>query len=102
MELTADLAALATAAGTLILLAGLAHAALAPARAAVVFARAVLLALEFFLAAGLLRLSESTSLTALATAAAVIAVRTLVSRSLQPIARGPCREPFHGSGAGNR
>jgi hypothetical protein len=64
-----DAAALAvTAAGVLALLAGPAqgwHAALA-------------LALDFWIGAGLLRLSASTSWSALAVAAAVVAVRTLV------------------------
>lgn len=88
MGIVDAVAAAVTAAGTLILLAGIAHAALAPAEAAVVFARAVLLALEFFLAAGLLRLGEQASLMALASAASVIGIRTLISRTLAPVARG--------------
>jgi uncharacterized membrane protein len=78
-------AAFATAAGAVVLLAGIGHAALHPADAAATFARAVLLALEFFLAAGLLRLGQSVTPTALATALAVIAVRTVVARSLAPV-----------------
>ena len=84
-----DLAALATAAGTLVVLTGVVRAALSPRSAAASFARAVALALEFFLAAGLLRLGDAMTLTALATIAAIIATRQLISRGvLRPLARG--------------
>jgi len=84
-----DLAALATAAGTLVVLTGVVRSVLAPGSAAASFARAVVLALEFFLAAGLLRLGQAMTFTALATIAAIILTRQLISRGvLRPLIRG--------------
>lgn len=84
-----DLAALATAAGALVMGAGILRAALAPRSAAALLARAVVLGLEFFLAAGLLRLGDAMTFTALATTAAIIATRQLISRGvLRPLAGG--------------
>lgn len=84
----AGLASVATAAGAVVLLAGLLRAALAPRDAAGVFARAVVLALEFLLAAGLLRLGETMTFTGLATVAAVIATRRVVTLGLKRISSG--------------
>ncbi len=80
------LAALITAAGTLVMVAGLGHAAASPRDAAPIFARAVLLTLEFFLAAGLLRLADTASWNGLAITVGVLVTRTLVSWSLKPVA----------------
>ena len=81
------LAGLAAAAGTVVLLAGLLQAARAPRHAAAVFARAVILALEFFLAAGLLRLGATMTFTGLATVVGVIATRRLVATGLRRLSR---------------
>lgn len=84
----AALAPLATAAGTVILLSGLVRAALAPRDAAPVFARSVILALEFLLAAGLLRLGTTMTFTGLATVVGVIVTRRLVATGLRRLSRG--------------
>ncbi len=81
-------ASLATAAGAVILLSGLVRAALAPRDAAGTFARSVALALEFLLAAGLLRLGEAMTFTALATVVGVIATRRLVGTGIKRLSRG--------------
>lgn len=83
-----DLAALTLAAGALVVALGVVRAVIRPRAAAASFARAVVLALEFFLAGGLLRLGEAMTSTALATVAAIIATRQVVSRGvLRPLAR---------------
>ena len=75
-----DAAALAvTAAGVLALLAGPVHG----------WHGALGLALDFWIGAGLLRLSASTTWSTLAVAAAVVAVRALVQ-----LARGPASAPL--------
>lgn len=84
--MVAELAALTTAAGVLVLLSGVIRAVLRPAAAAATLAAAFLLALEFLLAAGLLRLSHTATFTGLATTAAIVLTRTLVSRGLRPLA----------------
>jgi len=86
MTVVDRLAALAIAAGAIVLLAGIVHAAFAPREAAAVFARGVLLALEFFLAAGLLRLGSAMTFTALGMTAAIIVTRVVIRRGLQPLA----------------
>lgn len=83
----ADLAWIVTAAGAVVLLAGLLQAALAPRDAAATFARAVILALEFLLAAGLLRLGATMTFTGLATVLGVIATRKLVGTGLGRLSR---------------
>jgi len=83
----AALASLATAAGAVILLSGLARAALAPRDAAGTFARSVILALEFLLAAGLLRLGATMTFTGLAVVVAVIATRRGVGLGLRRVSR---------------
>ena len=86
--LAGALASLAVAAGALVLVSGVVRAALAPAQAAARFARAVPLALEFLLAAGLLRLGEAMTAETLGTAVAIIFVRRFIAAGLRPLARG--------------
>lgn len=82
-----DLAAISTAAGALVVALGVMRAVVRPRSAASSFARAVVLGLEFFLAGGLLRLGDAMTFTALATVAAVVATRQVVSRGvLRPLA----------------
>lgn len=83
----AGVASMATAAGAVILLSGLVRAALAPRDAARTFARSVVLALEFLLAAGLLRLGATTTFTGLATVVGVIVTRRLVATGLGRLSR---------------
>lgn len=78
----ADLASVATAAGAIVLLSGLVHAALRPRDAARVVARSVVLALEFLLAAGLLRLGGTMTFTGLAAVAGVVATRRIIALGL--------------------
>ena len=85
---TGALASLCVAAGALVLLSGMVRSALAPGHAAARFARAVPLALEFLLAAGLLRLGDAMTAETLATAVAIIVLRRFISASLRPLARG--------------
>jgi uncharacterized membrane protein len=68
-----------TAIGLLVILAGLAHALLDRRRAAASLASALALALEFFLAAGLLRLAALDTFAALGLAAFIIALRRVIS-----------------------
>jgi len=82
----AELARGATAAGVLVAVIGVARAVLRPAQAQATLASALLLALEFFLAAGLLRLGQATSFTALAITAAIVVTRAIVARGLRPLA----------------
>jgi len=87
----ADLAWPATGAGVIVLAWGLVQAALAPREAAATFARAVILALEFLLAAGLLRLGAAMTATELAAVVGVIATRRVVSLGLGRLSRGAGR-----------
>lgn len=81
----AGLAWVATAAGAIVLISGLVHAALMPRDAPRAFARSVVLALEFLLAAGLLRLGETMTFTGLAAVAGVVATRRVVGLGLSRI-----------------
>ena len=65
--------------GLLVVLAGLAHALLDRRRAAASLATALALGLEFFLAAGLLRLAALDTLAALGLAAFILLLRRLIS-----------------------
>ena len=81
-ELVAVPSALATAAGTVILVVGLV-AALGSRTPMIAVARPARLALEFFLAAGLIRLAAVDSLRGLMTVAAIVAIRQIIGRGVR-------------------
>ena len=72
-----------TAIALAVVVLGVVRALAAPSRAAGTFARALALALEFFLAAGLLRLAALQDLSSLGLAAFIVGLRRLISYGLR-------------------
>jgi uncharacterized membrane protein len=78
-----------------VVLSGPVHAARRPRDAAARFAASLMLGLELFLAAGLVRLASAQTLAPLGAVAAIVATRQIVSRGVRISVRAlrPATEP---------